>query len=70
MEFLGHRLSHGTIGLTLIHEEAIRQWAPPLKNKKEVQAFLGVAGFYCIFVRGFATIAKPLTNLMGNVPFK
>ena len=70
VEFLGHRLSHGTIGLTPLHEEAIRQWAPPLKNKKEVQAFLGVAGFHRIFVKGFATIAKPLTDLTGNVPFK
>ena len=69
VEFLGYRLSHGRIQLTPMHVESIRQWAPPLRNRKEVQAFLGVAGFHRIFVKGFATIAKPLTDLTGNIPF-
>ena len=70
VEFLGHHLSHGRIRLTQTHEEAIQLWNPPLKNKKEVQAFLGVAGFHRIFVKGFASLAKPLTDLTGNVPFQ
>ena len=69
VEFLGHQLSQGRIRITPTHVEAIKQWEPPLKNRKAVQAFLGVAGFHRIFVKGFATIAKPLTDLMGNVPF-
>ena len=31
---------------------------------REVQGFLGLANFYRRFVKGFAVIAKPLTNLM------
>ena len=70
IEFLGHRLSQGEVSITATHEEAIRRWDPPLKNKKEVQAFLGVAGFHRVFVKDFATIAKPLTDLTGNEPFR
>ena len=69
VEFLGHHLSYGKIHITRSHEEAIQVWNPPLRNKKEVQAFLGVTGFYRIFVKGFALLAKPLTDLTGNVPF-
>ena len=41
-----------------------------MRTKKEVQAFLGVAGFHRIFVKNFAMIAKPLTDLTGNDPFR
>ena len=34
--------------------------------KKEVQEFLGFCNYYCQFIEGFAKIAKPLTELMGN----
>ena len=63
-------MSHGKVSITATHEEAVRRWNPPLKTKKEVQAFLGVAGFHRIFVKDFAMIAKPLTDLTGNDPFK
>ena len=70
VEFLGHKLAQGKVHITPLHEEAIKRWNPPLKNKKDVQAFLGVVGFHRIFIKGFATVAKPLTDLTGEVPFK
>ena len=44
---------------------------PPPKNAEGVKRFLGIIGYYCPFVRNFATIAYPLTKLLRkDVKFK
>ena len=35
----------------------------PLKNAKEVRAFLGLVGYYCKFIKNFNWIVKPVTAL-------
>ncbi|KAI0993735.1 hypothetical protein K3495_g14450, partial [Podosphaera aphanis] len=42
--------------------EAVKSWTIP-KSMKDVQAFLGFANFYRRFIRGFSTLALPLTKL-------
>ncbi|KAJ0586830.1 putative nucleotidyltransferase, Ribonuclease H [Helianthus annuus] len=43
---------------------------PPPKNVKGVRSFLGHAGFYRRFIKGFSVITKPLCNLLlKDVPF-
>ncbi|KAA3487906.1 DNA/RNA polymerases superfamily protein [Gossypium australe] len=42
---------------------AILNWKPP-RNVSEVRSFLGLAGYYRRFVKGFSTIATPLTRLL------
>ena len=42
--------------------EAIVDWKPPT-NVTEVRSFLGLAGYYRKFVKGFSKIATPLTKL-------
>ncbi|KAI3755119.1 hypothetical protein L1987_54913 [Smallanthus sonchifolius] len=43
---------------------------PPPKNVKGVRSFLGYAGFYRRFIKGFSVITKPLCNLLlKDVPF-
>ena len=43
--------------------DAILQWERP-KIVTEVRSFLGLAGYYRCFVKGFSRIVAPLTRLM------
>jgi len=42
--------------------EGITNWPTPTKVK-EVQSFLGLANFYCQFIKNFSKIATPLHKL-------
>ena len=41
--------------------EAIMNWPSPT-NLKEIQVFLGLAGFYCKFLKEYAKVAIPLID--------
>ena len=50
--------------------EVIIEWKPP-RNVTEVRSFLGLAGYYKRFVKGFSMIAAPMTRLLQkNVRFE
>ena len=38
----------------------------PLMTVMEVRQFLGTTGFYCRFIKGYANIAKPLSNFLSG----
>ncbi|GJT73913.1 putative reverse transcriptase domain-containing protein [Tanacetum coccineum] len=42
--------------------EAIKDWASP-KTPTEIRQFLGLAGYYRRFIKGFSKIARPMTKL-------
>ena len=67
--FLGHTISAEGIRVDPKKIEAVVEWMSP-KNVSEVRSFLGLAGYYRRFVKGFSIIAKPITTLLQkNVPF-
>ena len=60
IQYLGHIL--GTTGIRPLPSktQAINNMDPP-KTAKQVQAFLGLVGYYRKFIKAFAKIAKPFT---------
>ena len=60
--FLGHRVSSGQMKPE--EDKLIKiQDAPRPTSKKQVRAFLGLAGYYRRFIDNYASIARPLTDL-------
>ncbi|CAM4593613.1 unnamed protein product, partial [Lepidochelys kempii] len=60
--YLGHQVGQGTISPLQAKVDAIQKWPVP-KSKKQVQSFLGLAGYYRRFVPHYSQIAAPLTDL-------
>ncbi|GFO06086.1 Zinc finger protein [Plakobranchus ocellatus] len=63
VDFLGHSLGRGAIGLQDENVEKVRN-APRPKTKREVRAFLGLVGYYKEFVPNFAAVSGPLSDLV------
>ena len=63
VSFLGYIVSVEGIRVDPTKIEAVVNWKPP-RNVTEVRNFLGLAGYYRRFVRGFSVIASLLTKLL------
>lgn len=67
--FIGHILEGGCVRPSEEKTLAIREFPQP-KTVKQVQSFLGLAGYFRKFVHNFSLTAKPLTELTKKeVPF-
>ncbi|KAK7092164.1 hypothetical protein V1264_009758 [Littorina saxatilis] len=66
LDYLGHRIGHGLMWPEAAKVEKIQAARRP-ETKKEVRAFLGLAGFYRRYVPNFAAIALPLTELTRKI---
>ena len=62
VEFLGHQLHQGLIGLNEDNVNKIKS-APRPTNKKQVCSLMGLAGYYRDFIPTFALITAPLSDL-------
>jgi len=70
IHFLGHLISEHGVDPQPDKIKAIQEWPRP-RCVKEVCAFYDLASYYRKFVKGFATIAEPLTKLTKkNVRFE
>lgn len=63
--FLGHVVSAAGVAVYLDKIAAITKWPTP-KNATGVRSFLGLAGCYRKFIKGFDSLAKPMTRLTGK----
>nr|GFA56404.1 reverse transcriptase [Tanacetum cinerariifolium] len=61
--FLGHIVSAEGITMDPAKVEAITKWPRPT-SVTEVRSFMGLAGYYHRFVKGFSRLALPLAKLM------
>ena len=70
LTFLGHVVSAGGVSPDPTKVEAIAQLAAPA-DVSQLRSFLGCCNFYERFIRGYARIASPLTDLLGSrVPWE
>jgi hypothetical protein len=70
VNYLGHVVSNKGIAPDPAKIEKIASWPIP-NSPKEVQQFLGLAGYYRRFIQDFAEVARPLHRLTErNRPFK
>ncbi|GKD08485.1 putative nucleotidyltransferase, ribonuclease H, partial [Tanacetum coccineum] len=62
VQFLGHVINGNGIHVDPSKIEAVKNWKAP-RTPTEVRSFLGLAGYYCRFIKDFSKIAKSLTIL-------
>ncbi|WVZ89773.1 hypothetical protein U9M48_036137 [Paspalum notatum var. saurae] len=60
--FLGHILSEKGVAVDPSKVECVLNWKQP-EAVTEIRSFLGLAGYYCRFIKDFSKTAKPMTSL-------
>lgn len=58
VNYLGHVISSGGVAVEVAKVQTVLSWPTPT-NAKGVRGFLGLAGYYRKFIKGFGSIAAP-----------
>lgn len=69
IEYLGHYISAEGVSTDPRKMKIVSDW-PTLRTVKQVRNFLGMTGYYRRFIKGYGTLARPLTNLLKRGGFK
>jgi hypothetical protein len=70
VSFLGHVILNKYIKMDSAKVETIANWKQP-ETITEIRSFLGLARYYRRFIKGFSTLASPMTRLLRkDVPFE
>lgn len=65
---LGHKIFHAGLEVDLAKIDVVSM-LPSLFDLKTLRSFLGHAGIYRRFLKGFSQIAKPFSLLGADQPF-
>ncbi|KAJ0482832.1 putative nucleotidyltransferase, Ribonuclease H [Helianthus annuus] len=68
VNYLGHVINSNGVSVERAKIDAVLSWPVPT-TAKGVRGFLGLAGYYRKFIKGFGSIAAPLHKLVGKGPF-
>jgi hypothetical protein len=63
IKFLGHTISQDGISVDPEKVQEVMDWKPST-TVRQIQSFLGLAGYYRRFILDFSKIAKPMTELL------
>jgi hypothetical protein len=63
--FLGHVLSAKGVAVDPSKIEAVSKWQSP-KSVTEIRSFLGLVGYYRLFIENFSKIVKPVIELLKS----
>jgi hypothetical protein len=61
--FLGHVVMKGGISMDPSKVQDVLSWNVPT-SVGNIRSFLGLAGYYRMFIEGFSKISKPMTELL------
>lgn len=69
LRYLGHLVTSAGIQVDPSKIEVVQSWPVP-HNIKGLRGFLGLVGHYKRFIKNFAQVAAPLTNLLKKRAFQ
>jgi len=69
IDYLGHTISGTRVAMEMSKIEGVKNW-PQLVSIKQLRGFLGLTCYYRRFIKSYAQIAAPLTDLLKKDSFK